>query len=141
MNSDVEYLLEKLSNQSGTNQCVVSLNERCNKILREDYFPDENGKLVFHAKTEWVDEGYSVAEMLELLQKYGDRVNEVLFETWNGEIHNLINIFEVDNIGVVGEYNCLMIVGKAGEPLKLYNNPDNCNWITSDNIYHRDHNF
>lgn len=131
MNPDVEYLIERLSNQAGTNQCVVSHREKCCKVKRKNYFPnEEDGRLIFIAETEWIGEGFSVSEMLEVLNMYKDNISDVLFETVNNEVCNLLNIFEVDNIGNEGEYNCLLIVGEPGETLKLYNNPDNTNYMT-----------
>ena len=112
-----------------------SLNESCCKIQREDYFPDESGRLVFHAKLDWSLEGYSVAELLELLQKYGDRVSDILFQASDMNEHKLLNIFEVDNIGTAGDYSCIINVGVPGEVLKVYGNPDNSNWLT-DSLRH-----
>lgn len=138
MSEDLEYLIERLENQAGTNQCVVVYHDKCCKILREDYFPDEDGILTFHRKMDWTYEGYSVDEALELLKKYSDRISKVLFESYDGSIQEMVNVYESDSIGTDFEYSCFILVGEPGEPLKRYGNPQNDNWMT-DTFYHRNH--
>lgn len=131
MNDDIEYLIERLDNQAGTNICIVSYNDKCCKIARENYHPDENGKLVMKAETDWCVDGFSVAELIEVLKMYSNKIKDIEFEIADGSVFKLLNVFEVDNIGNVGEFNCLIIVGEPGRVLKLYNNPDNENYMTS----------
>ena len=119
MIEDVRFLIEQLSNQDITNPCAVSSKERLCRINRENYYPDENGLLVFHKQTEWDSDCYSVGEMLELLKKYGDRVANIKFEDVDGIIQPLENVFEVENIGDAHEFDCVIMVGE-GDLLKLY---------------------
>lgn len=108
---DIDYFIREIENQAGVNQCVVEYNGKCCKIEREDYFPDENGLIVFHKKTDWVDEGYSVAEMLELLKRFRSRIKKIQFEEVMGTIQNFANVYESYAFGRSFQLTCIICVG------------------------------
>jgi hypothetical protein len=80
----ISYVLERINNQASTNQLVIVLEGKCCKIERENYFPDDNGLIEFHKKLDWTEPGYSIAELLELLEKYHDRISRITFEAVDG---------------------------------------------------------
>lgn len=141
MSEDIEYFISRIQNQAGTNQIVVVLNDKCCKVEREDYFPDENGILTFHKKSNWRNEGYSVAEVLELIKKYSDRINDIRFEAFDGNVYPLVNVFESDSIGDDFEFNCFILVGDLEKVMKVYGNPENQNWMTDTLNIHKGFNY
>ena len=133
MNEDLEFLIREIGNQAGTNQLVVvSDNGSCCKVLREDYYPVD-GKIVFHRKLTWSDgeEGYSVAEIMELFSKYGHMIEEVQFEAYDGTLWTPINCYESDSIGDDYTFSCFIVVGDIDGVMKRYGNPQNKNWFYS----------
>lgn len=130
---DILYFMERANNQAGTNQLVVVLNGQCCKVERENYYPDENGCVEFHKKTEWSEPGFSIAEILEFLQKYLDKITKISFEAIDGNQYAPVNVYESDSLGDVFTYSCFILVGDPDAPLELYGNPQNENWMT-DNL-------
>lgn len=141
MSEDIEYFVSRIQNQAGTNQLVIVLDDKCCKVERENYFPDEDGILTLHKKSDWRDEGYSVAEVLELIKKYSDRINNIRFEAYDGTVHSLVNVFESDSIGDAFEFSCFILVGDPGQVMKVYGDPENQNWMIDTLNAHKGFNY
>jgi hypothetical protein len=134
---DVCMLLNHLPDEPGTNQILVTYDSKVCKVKREDYLPDKNEALSFHAETDWRNIGYSVNEMLELLLKYGKDVQNIQFECWNHVLRDLVNIWEVDNIGDDYEYYCMITVGTGDEPYQRYGVCNQDYWRNDTNYVNR----
>ena len=120
VSEDVSFLLEKLQDQNSSNQLVISYGGKVSKVARENYYPN-NRELVLHRKLISGEEaGYSVYELVELLKKYGDLVDTIKFEAWDGSFHEFVNIYESEFYVSVGEYSCVIIVGSGNEVMKEY---------------------
>ena len=141
MLDDVEYFVSRAKNQAGTNQLVVVLDDKCCKVMREDYYPNKDGEIIFHKKLDWTDEGYSVSEVLELIRKYSDRIKDIKFQAYDGNIYPLVNVFESDSLGDVFEFSCLVIVGDKEKTMRVYGNPENQNWMTDTLNAHKGFNY
>lgn len=112
---DVEYLLDEMRNQGKNNQIYLLHDEKVSKVKREDYYPDENGVVVFHADLNWRNTGYSVYEMEEFLSKYGEKISKVLFEDCEGNTHEVISVYESDAYSSYAEYSCVIKIGVPGQ--------------------------
>lgn len=88
------------------------------KVKREDYFPNEDGLIIFKNQVSWSETGYSVYEMLELLKKYRDRIHHVQFEACDGSMQNLVNLYESDAYSNNGEYSCVLIIGDGNKVIE-----------------------
>lgn len=137
MIEDLEYFLEKLKDQQKVNEIVIIYKDKVNKINRENYYPDENGSIVFHKKQNVSETGYSVSEMTELLERYGELIKEFSFQTWDDSLQPFVNIYESKLYSAHGSYTCAVTVGNAGEgvlkmPGKV--NDDSMSWA-SDILY------
>jgi hypothetical protein len=129
----ISYVLERINNQASTNQLVIVLEGKCCKIERENYFPDDNGLIEFHKKLDWTEPGYSIAELLELLEKYHDRISRITFEAVDGNQYEPLNIYESDSIGDAFTYSCFILVGDPDAPIDIQGNPQSESW-TSDRL-------
>ena len=112
---DVEYLLDEMRNQGKNNQIYLLHDGKVSKVKREDYYPDENGVVVFHADLNWRNTGYSVYEMEEFLSKYGEKISKVLFEDCEGNTHEAISVYESDSYSSYAEYSCVITIGVPGQ--------------------------
>lgn len=130
---DIQYFMERANNQAGTNQLVVVLKGQCCKIARENYYPDKDGVVVFHKMTEWTEPGFSVAEVLEFMQKYREIITKISFEAIDGNLYAPLNVYESDSLGDAFTYSCFILVGDPNEGLVVYGNPQGENWMT-DNL-------
>ncbi len=133
MNEDLEFLIREIGNQAGTNQLVVvSDNGSCCKVAREDYYP-KDGKITFHKKVTWEDgeEGFSVAEIMEIFRKYGHMLDTIEFEAYDGTVWVPVNCYESDSIGDAYTFSCFIVVGDPDIVMKRYGNPQNKNWFYS----------
>ncbi len=119
MNADVDYLIDILSGHSQSNQLILLCNGQISKVEHKDYFPDSQGSLCFVHLANWSLAGYSVAEMLELLQKYQSSILDIKFRFRDGEVYSLLNAFESDVYGDYGDYSSVLEIGKAGLPMNL----------------------
>lgn len=118
MKDDIEFLTKKLYDFATTNQIVIMYQDKLCQVVREDYFPDENGIVTLHKQLSWIDNSYSVAELKEFLEKYVDRIEDIKFEAYDGSIQDLINITEkCDASGVI--FYTVLIVGDRNAPLTL----------------------
>lgn len=115
---DVEFLITSLHNYATTNQILINYNSEICKVARENYYPDEDGRVVFHKLQKWVDESYSVAEMLEFLEKYCELIKDVKFQAHDGSIQPLVNFAETCDVSGVTWYTHI-IVGDGSLPMKM----------------------
>lgn len=113
---DVEKLSESLHNYADTNQLLISYEDSIVKIKRDNYFPDENGLVIFESEKKWLEDSYSVAEMLEFIEKYGELIKEIKFRAFDDSLQPLVNFSEsCDASGVV--WFTHIIVGDGSKPL------------------------
>ena len=130
MISDVEYLIESLSNFADTNQIVISYNGKLNRVERLDYYPDGNGCLSIKKSDDWSIETYSVYEFKELLLKYADIISDIKFEAYDSSEQGILNVYETEDISGNSFFTVLM-VGVKGEKLEL---PDNVSLVNNLNV-------
>lgn len=135
MIEDLEYLLDKLRDQSKVNEVVIIYKDKVNKINRENYYPNEDGSIVFHKKQNVSDTGYSVSELIELFERYGDKITDFSFQTWDDSLQPFVNIYESELYSSHGSYTCAIIVGDGDEVLSMPGKVnDNMTWA-SDMLY------
>lgn len=115
---DLEFLIKKSYDFAPTNQMVIMYQDKLCQISREDYYPDDEGLVVFHKQLSWQSNAYSIAELREFLEKYRSIIQEVRFEAFDGSIQELINITEKSDVSGIVFYTVL-IVGDREEPLVL----------------------
>lgn len=131
MIEDLEYLLDKLRDQPKVNEIVIIYKDKVNKINRENYYPSEDGSIVFHKKKEVSETGYSVSEMIELLERYGEKVTDFSFQAWDDSLQPLVNIYESELYSAHGSYTCAIIVGDGNEVLSMPGKVNNnLSWAT-----------
>ena len=119
MNADVDYLINILSGHSRRNQIILLCNGQISKVERRDYFPDNLGNLRFNYLLNWSLTGYSVAEMLEFLQKYQGLISSIEFRFRDNKTYSLLNASESDVYGDYGDYSSVLEIGEAGLPMNL----------------------
>ena len=123
------YLLEVMQNHAQNNQLLINFRDKVFQVLRDDYYPDENGLIVFKRNTKWVENGFSVAELREILEKYHEKIKTILFEVSDTESYPMINMYESkDYAGIVYYTNIRVGTDEDANradfrPLNLPNNP------------------
>lgn len=135
MIEEVKYLIQELSNQSEHNQIVLNYKNHISKILKDEYFPDVHEKIVFKSLKDWSVSGYSVGEMLEFLHRYGENIKTIGFTSYDDKVQPLINIYESNLYSSIGEYTCVLIVGKSIKRRDLYGKVSSSNSWYSDRLY------
>lgn len=128
-NLKLSYLLEVMQNHAQNNQLLISFRDKVFQVLRDDYYPDENGLIVLKRNTKWVENGFSVAELREILEKYHEKIKNILFEVDVNENYPLINMYESSDYSGVVYYTNIRVGTEADaneanfKPLNLPNNP------------------
>ena len=113
---DVYYLAKKLHDYAPNNQIVITYNNSMCKILRKDYYPDKEGKVVFLRDDKWREESYCVAEMLEFIEKYGELITDLKFQASDYSLQPLVNFSETCDFSGIVWYTHI-IVGDGSLPL------------------------
>ena len=136
MIEDLEYFLDKLRDQPKVNEIVIIYKDKVNKVNRENYYPDEDGSIVFHKKVSVSDLGYSVSEMIEFLERYGEKIKDFSFQVWDDSLQPFVNIYESELYAPHGQYTCAVITGDGSDVLSMPGkvNDDNMLWA-SDMLY------
>lgn len=111
-------LAQKLYDYAPTNVLLVNYKQKLCQIDRLEYYPDENGKVLFKAKLKWKDWSYSVGEMLEFIEKYGHLIKDMKFQAYDLSEQPLVNFSETcDRAGVV--WYTHLIVGDGSDVMEL----------------------
>ena len=119
---EVELIFEQLHNYATTNQLIICYENKLCKIDRLDYYPSEDGSIVFKNLLNWRQNSYTVAEMLEFLDKYGELIKDIKFEASDGSIQPLVRFEESCDISGVVWYTYI-IVGDGNRPFTRIGNP------------------
>ena len=113
---DVRFLAEKLHDFATTNQILINYDNAICKMKRMDYYPEDDGSVIFYKEERWIDDSYSVAELLEFIEKYGTLIKDMKFQASDGSLQPFVTITETcDNTGVV--WYTHIIVGDGSRPI------------------------
>ena len=118
INNSVLLLAEKMHDYAPTNILLVNYRQKLCQIDRLEYYPDEDGKVLFMAKKKWEDCSYSVGEMLEFIEKYGHLIKDLKFQAYDLSEQSLVNFSETCDVAGVVWYTHL-IVGDGSDTMKL----------------------
>ena len=117
LTEDVRYFIESLYNYATTNQLLINHRDiGMGKVVRTNYYPDKDGKVVFYSTTDWNESSYSVGELLELLELYGENIKTMEFQACDGNMYPFINFGESHDVSGEVWYTHI-IVGNAGNPM------------------------
>lgn len=108
----LERMLYEIDNEARSNEIAVLHNNKLCKIEHGDYYPDEDGYIIFKRKIDWSSEGFCIGELEEILVRYGDRLKDVYFEDYDGSVEKVRTSYETEEIGNYGEFFCLVVVGE-----------------------------
>lgn len=97
-----------MSNEN--NLCVVNNCGKCNKLQSEDLYPDSDGVIVVHKLDNWSLSGMSVKVLLEVIDRYRDKITKVLVQDYQGNFMEIRNIFETTNLAEYGHYVTMLQV-------------------------------
>lgn len=112
MIQDTNVIIKELIAQTQTNEIIIQYHDHVGFLKREDYYPSEDGMIVFHKKLSVKDDdGYSVAEMLELLLRYRDVVGGISFQAWDNSLQPFINMYESEAFSGHGNLSTVIMVG------------------------------
>lgn len=115
MTDIVERFLEDLSYHALTCELEVCYMDKLCKIKRMEYMPDSDGVLVFRKEDRWSNDGYTVVEATELLNKYQDTISDILFEAYDGSLCKFVNLYEVQQDMAGTEFHLRILVGEDGQ--------------------------
>ncbi len=116
---DIDFFIEFLLNSSKLNQLVVLFNGKATKVARENYYPDNNGLVVFKNQNDWSIDGFSSFEMTEFLTKYRNKINKILFTTNDGDVQGFVNAYESELFSDYGNYASVIVVGDGKGVMKF----------------------
>lgn len=110
MTDNVSFLIEYLGMSNENNLCVVNNCGKCNKLQSEDLYPDSDGVIVVHKLDNWSLSGMSVKVLLEVIDRYRDKITKVLVQDYQGNFMEIRNIFETTNLAEYGHYVTMLQV-------------------------------
>ena len=114
----VEYMLERFGNIPLKAPCIVAVDGICCKIKRELYRPDDKGVITFHREMDWLNSSMTVVEMIETLKMYEKITDFIRFETYNGDVEEVVNIMESSSLGNVT--TCNINVGDGSKVMEIH---------------------
>ena len=117
----IEDLLQDFERHAQTCELEVCYEDKLCKVKRMEYLPDDEGKLVFRKEDTWTNDGYTIVEAVEFLNKFGEQITELLFEAYDGSYQPYINSVEVQADMSGTEYRLRILVGEDG-PLTFSDN-------------------
>lgn len=111
MTEIVERLLQDFQYHASGCEFEVCYEDKLCKIKRCEYLPDSDGKVFFLKEDKWSNDGYTIVEAVEFLNKFKDSITDILFETYNGSYQRFLNTYEVQNDSGT-EFHLRVLVGE-----------------------------